>query len=73
MKIFTQAFDDSTRTMASQVLKISRDISETADNLARLAFYSSAVQSDQYVPLCSYEHHACSPVPSSGCTELCIP
>jgi hypothetical protein len=58
MKIFTQAFDDSTQTMTSQVLKISRDINEIADNLARLAFYSPAVQSDQSVPSCSYEHYA---------------
>jgi hypothetical protein len=38
-----------------QVLKINRNLNATY-SLARLAFSSPAVQSQEYVPCCSYEH-----------------
>jgi hypothetical protein len=57
MKPFTQVFHDATFTKRAKVYKIHRELSCTADSLAKLAFSSPEIQFQDYAPGCSYETH----------------
>jgi hypothetical protein len=57
MKFYTQIFDDYTKGRRPQIVKLDRKMNCIADNLAKLAFESSAVQLHNYVPVCTSVHH----------------
>jgi hypothetical protein len=57
MKFYTQIFDDYTKGRRPQIVKLDRKMNCIVDNLAKLAFESSAVQLHNYVPVCTSVHH----------------
>lgn len=58
---FFQAIVEATSSRSCNFYRIDRALNSTADTLAKLAFTSPAVQFQNYVPSCSYQHngHQC--------------